>query len=65
MISRRLMAMFEHLLHVLPESRQVEIQQEIVLLQKTIELNYPAEQDQVIAATADFLGFGAERVSQG
>jgi len=60
-VTRRLQAMYEYLLAVLPESRKIAIRREVDLLRQTIEQCYSGAQDRDIAATADMQGFGAHR----
>jgi uncharacterized membrane protein len=64
-VSRRLRAMFEYLLQVVPESQHEVIRNEMHLLSQTVETSYVNEQDRRTAIQADFLGFGAERPPKG
>ena len=64
-VTRRLQAMFEYLLDVLPEPRKAAIRREVALLRKTVEQTYGGEQDREIAAKADPQGFGAHRHGTG
>jgi uncharacterized membrane protein len=57
-VTRRLQAMYDYLLQVLPEPRLDAIRNEIALLRQTVEQCYTNHQDREIAATPDDLGFG-------
>ena len=60
-VTRRLQAMYDHLLMVLPEPRKAAIRREVLLLRQTVDQCYPNQQDREIAATADLQGFGPRR----
>lgn len=60
-VTRRLQAMYEYLIQVLPASRSSVIEKERALLQQTVKNAYDNNQDREIAATIDYLGFGACR----
>lgn len=62
-VARRLQAMLEHLLHVLPEARKAALQQELNLLQHAIERSFPDETDRVRAQVRDFQGIGSSQSS--
>lgn len=58
-VTRRLMAMLEHLLGVVPAERTRELEDELALLQRTIERSYADPEDRRRAAVADREGFGS------
>jgi uncharacterized membrane protein len=60
-VMRRMQAMYDYLMQVLPEARKDAIRNEIGLLRQTLEQCYESSQDLELAASADFLGFGACR----
>lgn len=60
-VTRRLQAMYDYLMQVLPEPRQDAIRKERALLGKTVEESFGNNEDRTIAATSDYLGFGACR----
>jgi uncharacterized membrane protein len=64
-ITRRLQAMYEYLLQVLPASRKDAIYREMALLQQTVNQTYGNAQDRKIASTADMQGFGAHYHQKG
>jgi uncharacterized membrane protein len=66
-VTRRLMAMLEHLLRVVPAERARELEDEMALLRRTIERSYADPEDRRRAAVADREGFGnrAARESSG
>jgi uncharacterized membrane protein len=57
-VTRRLMAMLDYLVRVLPAERASALEQELALLQDTIEHSYGMAEDRRLAATADLQGFG-------
>jgi uncharacterized membrane protein len=57
-VDRRLRAMLEHLLAVLPESRRPPLEEELALLGSAIERGFRDEQDRKRAAVADYQGIG-------
>jgi len=58
-VVRRLHAMIEHLLQVLPEGRKAALERERSLLRAAIKRAFPDEQDQVQARVGDFQGIGS------
>ena len=58
-VARRLQAMIEHLLKVLPEGRKAALQQELALLQRAIQRIFPDEEDRVRARIGDLQGIGS------
>ena len=48
-VARRLQAMLEHLLRVLPDARRAALQQELVLLRRAIQRRFPDEEDRARA----------------
>jgi uncharacterized membrane protein len=57
-VTRRLRAMLEHLLQVLPESRRPLLRQEWDLLHRTAEHSFAEPEDRVLAHISDFQGVG-------
>ena len=57
-VARRLQAMIEHLLKVLPEARKAALQEELSLLQRAIQRHFPDEEDRRHAQVGDFQGLG-------
>ena len=51
--------MIEHLLHVLPEARKAALQQELTLLQRSIQRTFPDEEDRASAQIRDLQGIGS------
>ena len=62
-VARRLQALLEHLLHVLPEARKAALQQELNLLQRAIQRSFPDEEDLARAQVGDFQGIGSSEAS--
>ena len=62
-VARRLRAMLDHLLHVLPGARGVALQVELTLLQRAIERSFPDEEDRAHARIGDFQGVGSSEPS--
>jgi len=62
-VARRLQAMIEHLLKVLPEARKAALQQELDLLQQAIERLFPDEVDRARAHIGDLQGIGSSESS--
>jgi len=62
-VARRLQAMLEHLLRVLPEARKPVLQQELSLLQRAIQRSFPDEEDLAHARVGDFQGIGSSEPS--
>jgi uncharacterized membrane protein len=57
-VARRLRAMLEHLIAVLPEARAPALRQELASLQSAVERNYADAEDQRRAQTGDRQGIG-------
>ena len=51
--------MIEHLLNVLPEARKAALQQELTLLQRSIQRMFPDEEDRARALIGDLQGIGS------
>jgi uncharacterized membrane protein len=62
-VARRLQAMIEHLLRVLPEARKAALQQELALLQRAIQRHFPDEEDRARAQVGDLQGIGSSESS--
>lgn len=62
-VARRLQAMIKHLLRVLPEARKAALQQELDLLQRSIQRTFPDEEDRAHAQVGDFQGLGSSESS--
>ena len=58
-VTRRLMAMFEHLLQVVPAQRSEVLYQEIALLRRTVHGAFTDPEDRVLAGVGDRQGFGS------
>jgi len=58
-VARRLQAMIEHLLRVLPEARKPALQQELNMLQRAIQRSFPDEEDRARCQVGDFQGIGS------
>jgi len=57
-VARRLEAMLDHLLRVLPEARKAALHQEHMLLQRAIQRAFPDEEDLARARIGDLQGVG-------
>ncbi len=57
-IARRLRAMLENLIQILPEQRRAVLQQELILLHKTAQHFYPDPEDRALAEVSDRQGVG-------
>jgi uncharacterized membrane protein len=57
-VDRRLRAMLEHLIRELPEARRPALQQELDLLNRAVERQFPDEADRKRAEVADYQGVG-------
>jgi uncharacterized membrane protein len=57
-IPRRLRAMLEHLLEVLPEARKAALNEELTLLHQAVQVTYPEGVNRLRAETADRQGLG-------
>jgi uncharacterized membrane protein len=62
-VARRLQAMLEHLLQVLPEARKAALQQELSLLQRAVQRAFPDEEDRARAHVGDLQGIGSSQPS--
>lgn len=62
-VARRLQAMIEHLLKVLPEARRAALQQELTLLERSIQRTFPDEEDRAHARMGDLQGLGSSGLS--
>ncbi len=58
-VNRRLRAMLEHLLEVLPADRRPPLREELALLGSAVERTYRDEEDRRRAKVADYQGVGA------
>lgn len=58
-VARRLQAMIEQLLLVLPPARRPALQQELALLEHAIRRNFPDQEDQARAQVGDLQGIGS------
>jgi uncharacterized membrane protein len=57
-VARRLRAMLEHLLHILPEARQVALQQELTLVERATQRAFADEEDRSRCQVGDMQGMG-------
>lgn len=62
-VARRLHAMIEHLIRVLPEARRAALQVELSLLQRANQRNFPDEEDRDLAGIGDYQGIGSSESS--
>ena len=60
-VTRRLRAMFEQLVRVVPAERSVALRTEMALLKRTIERTFPDPEDRILAETGDLQGFGSRQ----
>jgi uncharacterized membrane protein len=60
-VTRRLRAMLDQLLQVLPPHRHPTLQQELRLLQNTVERAFETPEDRTLANTGDYQGLGGGR----
>jgi uncharacterized membrane protein len=58
-ITRRLTAMFKHLVRNLPEERSGVLFRQMALLRRTIDRGFGDPEDRILAATSDMQGFGS------
>jgi uncharacterized membrane protein len=58
-VTRRLQAMFEHLVQVVPAERGEALRKEMALLKRSIERGYADPEDRILAAVGDLQGFGS------
>lgn len=61
-VARRLHAMLDHLLCVLPDARKPALQQELVLLHRAIQRSFPDVEDQALGQVGDFQGIGSSEI---
>jgi uncharacterized membrane protein len=57
-VARRLRAMLEHLIRVLPEGRRAPLRRELQLLQKSVERDFDDQMDRDMAEVSDNQGVG-------
>ncbi len=57
-VARRLRAMLENLIQVLPEARVPALRRELELLHRTSQRSFPEPEDQALAGVSDFQGVG-------
>jgi uncharacterized membrane protein len=62
-VARRLQAMIEHLLKVLPETRKPPLKEELSLLNRAIQRTFPDEEDRAHARIGDLQGVGSSKSS--
>jgi uncharacterized membrane protein len=60
-VTRRLQAMFEYLVQVVPTERSGALNKEMALLQRTIDRGFADPEDRIIAGAGDMQGFGSRR----
>ena len=60
-VARRLRAMIEHLTRTLPEHRHAALQQQLMLLDREIEIQYRFPEDLALARGADSQGLGGTK----
>ncbi len=58
-VTRRLRAMYDQLLRVVPAERAEALRREVALLEATIEAAWAHPADRAIAGTSDLQGFGS------
>jgi uncharacterized membrane protein len=58
-VTRRLQAMFEHLVQVVPAERSEALRKEMALLRRTIDRGFADPEDRIIAGVGDRQGFGS------
>jgi uncharacterized membrane protein len=57
-VARRLRALLEHLIHVLPDARHAPLRQQLDLLLSSVQRGFLDEQDRCQAAIGDYQGIG-------
>ena len=62
-VARRLRAMLEHLLRVLPEARHAALKRELELLQSATQRLFPDDEDRASCTVGDLQGIGGSRSS--
>ena len=60
-VTRRLQAILEHLVQVVPEERAGALRKEMALLRQTIDRGFPDPEDRIIAGVGDLQGFGSRQ----
>jgi uncharacterized membrane protein len=63
-VARRLRAMLEHLMRVLPEGRRAPLRRELQLLQKSVERDFDDQMDRDMAEVSDNQGVGGSASSR-
>jgi uncharacterized membrane protein len=63
-VARRLRAMLEHLIRVLPEGRRAPLRRELQLLQKSVERDFEDQMDRDMAEVSDNQGVGGSAQSE-
>jgi uncharacterized membrane protein len=63
-VARRLRAMLEHLIRVLPEGRRAPLRRELQLLQKSVERDFDDQMDRAMAEISDNQGVGGSSQSE-
>jgi uncharacterized membrane protein len=58
-VTRRLQAMLERLLQVVPVERSEALRKEMALLGRTIERSYADQEDRIMSSVSDWQGFGS------
>ncbi len=64
-VARRLRAMLENLIQVLPEQRRPVLRHELSLLHKTAERSFPEAEDRALAGVSDCQGVGGSSPQSG
>jgi uncharacterized membrane protein len=60
-VTRRLHAMFEHLVQVVPAERCAPLRKEMALLRRTIDSAFTDPEDRILAGVGDLQGFGSRQ----
>jgi uncharacterized membrane protein len=60
-VTRRLQAMLEHLLQVVPPERAPVVRNEMTILRRTIDRGIADEEDRIVAGVGDLQGLGSGR----
>jgi uncharacterized membrane protein len=63
-VTRRLQAMLEHLVQVVPEERVEALHKEMALLGRTIDREFADPEDRILAGIGDLQGFGSRSTFQ-
>jgi uncharacterized membrane protein len=64
-VARRLRAMLENLIQMLPEARSTLLRQELLLLHRSAERFFPEPEDRALAEVPDFQGVGGTQLNRG